>query len=67
MNELQLSWKRKDNPYILETVDEIQISYEEGLVSRETLPLPISIKTHSETLSFDITNIGQTNIILRLP
>ncbi len=48
-------------------IDEIQISYEKGLVSKETLLLSISVKTHSETLSFDITNIGQTDIILELP
>ncbi len=66
MNELQLPWKKKDDLYMLETIDEIQISYEEGLVSRETLLLPISIKTHSETLSLDIINIEQTDIILGL-
>ncbi len=67
MNELQLSWKRKDNPYMLETVDEIQISYEKRLVSKEILSLLISVKTHSEILSFDITNIGQIDTILGLP
>ncbi len=64
MNELQLLWKRKDDPYILETVDKIQISYKKGLVSRETLSFPISVKIYSEILLFDIINIGQTDIIL---
>ncbi len=58
INELQLPWERTDNPYMLETINKIQISYEEGLVSREPLMLSISIKMHLETLSFDIINIS---------
>ncbi len=67
MNELQLLWKKKDDPYMLETVDKTQISYKEGLVSKETLSFPISIKTYSETLLFDIINIGWIDTILGLP
>ncbi len=52
---------------MLETVDEIQIFYEKGLVLREILSLPISIKIYSETLLFDIINIRQIDIILGLP
>ncbi len=52
---------------MLETVNKIQISYEKGLVSRETLLFFISVKMYSEILSFDITNIGRIDIILGFP
>src|SRR3569833_3393183 len=58
VNELELPWKQKEQPYSLDTVEGSAIRYDEGMVQRETAHLPIAVQNHHETLRFDITDIG---------
>src|SRR3569833_2597133 len=67
VNELELPWKQKEQPYSLDTVEGSAIRYDEGMVQRETAHLPIAVQNHHETLRFDITDIGDHPMILGIP
>src|SRR3569833_3607543 len=67
VNDLELPWKQKEQPYSLDTVEGSAIRYDEGMVQRETAHLPIAVQNHHETLRFDITDIGDHPMILGIP
>ncbi len=67
MNEDKLTWVRKDHPYGLRTIDQTKISYDDGMVTKETVQLSVVINVSTETLSFEITDTGKHDIVLGLP
>lgn len=58
----------KEDPYQLTVVDGTSTSYQDGNVNVETEPLVmITPSGHTEEIQFDVTEIGQHQIILGMP
>lgn len=67
INREQIEWVRKKEPYNLSTVEGNTVAYEDGLVSRETAQLLMNISGRDETITFDITDIAEHELILGIP
>lgn len=67
VNRLRLPWKVKNEPYRLRTVEGEYVAYGQGYVNRETAPLTLTIGGKRHTLSLDITEISDKDVILGIP
>ena len=66
VNKDKIPWINKRNPYQLNTVEGEPLSYQQGLVDKETAQLQVSTPGWEGSLSFDITNTGYM-VILGIP
>ena len=67
INREKIPWKKKKDPYGLRTVEGDSVSYGAGTVDKETEPLHMSVLGRSETITFDITETADHDIILGIP
>jgi hypothetical protein len=65
ITKYQIPTRKKARPVRLTVVDGRETSA--GLVTHETVPLPVRIGDHVEQLAFDITDLGPHAAILGLP
>jgi hypothetical protein len=63
----KLPIRNKNEPYSISNADNGDNSYNNGWVTEETQKQPLLIGTHLEDISFDITDIGNHDIILGRP
>jgi len=59
--------REKDNPYKILMFNDNENPHNDGWVTQETQQQTLQIGTHLEEISFDITNTGKHDIILRRP
>ncbi|KAK6220785.1 reverse transcriptase domain protein [Colletotrichum tabaci] len=64
VNEREIPWQKKERPYALRTVEGEQVEYGGGLIVLETVHLPLQVHGQKEELQFDITEIGDADVIL---
>ncbi|KAK6221471.1 reverse transcriptase domain protein [Colletotrichum tabaci] len=64
VNERQIPWQKKERPYALRTVEGEQVEYGGGLIVLETVHLPLQVHDQKEELQFDITEMGDIDVIL---
>ncbi|TIC91053.1 Transposon Tf2-6 polyprotein [Colletotrichum higginsianum] len=67
INQRQIAWRLKDEPYALQNVEGETVEYDGGTISKETAQLSMVIHGRQEQLIFDITKIGQLDVILGVP
>ncbi|KAK6218056.1 reverse transcriptase domain protein [Colletotrichum tabaci] len=67
INQRQIAWRLKDEPYALQNVEGETVEYDGGTISKETAQLSMVIHGRQEQLVFDITKIGQLDVILGVP
>lgn len=67
INRDQITWKQKEDPYQLSTVEGQAVTYGQGVIDMETDHLPVLIQGRVTTTSFDITDTAQHELILGLP
>ncbi|CRK29305.1 hypothetical protein BN1708_004964 [Verticillium longisporum] len=67
INKNKITWKYKEEPYQLSTVEGQAVSYGGGIVNTETAPLQVFISRRQGHITFDITNMGGKQIILGIP
>ncbi|KAK6224224.1 reverse transcriptase domain protein [Colletotrichum tabaci] len=67
INQRQIAWRLKDEPYALQNVEGETVEYDGGIISKETAQLSMVIHGRQEQLVFDITKIGQLDVILGVP
>jgi hypothetical protein len=59
--------RKKRDPYFLQTADGNLIDSQEGMVKYETTDTSMFILGRLERITLDVTNTGDTNLILGLP
>ena len=59
--------QRKLEPFPLASFDGKLVTYNNGMVSRETQELPLIVGHHSEKTQFDITDAPGCDVVLGLP
>jgi hypothetical protein len=64
---LSLATDRKLNPYQLRSAEGGLVQYNRGRIDEETAPLHIRIQRRTTPTQFDITEIGEWDIILGIP
>ena len=57
----------KKEPFPLMAIDGKPVLYNNGMVTRETNRLPLTMGRHSEKLQFDITEAPRCDVVLGLP
>jgi len=67
VNELEIPWNLKRQPYSLGTVEGSAVQYDDGKVQRETAHIQIAVQSRRDALRFDITNTGDHPMILGIP
>ena len=67
VNKQKISWKEKEQPYRLSTVEGESVSYGQGIVNMETDHLHTTVNDHPEQITFDITDIAEHEVILGIP
>jgi len=67
INQERIPWTKKKDPYGLRTVEGDSVSYGAGTVDKETESLHMSVLGRSETITLDITETADHNIILGIP
>jgi hypothetical protein len=67
INEYGLPWVHKEVYYRLRTVEGEPVEYGNGVVTMETAPLHMTAGPITDTMVFDITEIGDQAVILGLP
>ena len=59
--------KKRREPFSLQAFDGKPVSYNQGMVSEETEPIPLRLGRHREKLQFDITETPGCDVVLGLP
>src|SRR5690606_16939227 len=67
VNRYQLPWIQKEEPYPLATFDGSPVTYDGGMVRRETAHLTMTTGTRKEQVRFDITGTASYPVILGIP
>jgi hypothetical protein len=62
-----LPWKKKDEPYRLQTVEGELVEYGAGIIDTEVAQLPMNICGKIHYLTLDITEISTHDVILGIP
>jgi len=64
---LQLATNSKEHPYNLKSAEGGLVQYNQGRIDEETVQLQISVQGRTTPTAFDITEIGDWDIILGIP
>ena len=67
VNQEQLEWDYKEDPYRLSTVEGSEVTYKNSLIIQETAQLPVRLPGKDEYITFDITDIADHELILGIP
>lgn len=67
VNRLQLPWKDKDEPYIVENLEGEEFQYEDGRITREIDHLKVFVEGRNQGISFDIIPMRRHDIVLGYP
>jgi hypothetical protein len=67
INKDEIPWHQKEDPYRLSTVEGTEVGYGNGVIDMETDHLPVSIQGHETSMTLDITDTAQHELILGLP
>jgi hypothetical protein len=75
INQGEVPWVKKENPYRLGTVEGDPVAYDSGMITRETARAPLTlfdvqnenIIHQEEEAQFDIAEIGRHDAILGMP
>lgn len=67
VNSKKIPNQEKNDPYQVTSLDGSPIAYQGGVVAFETAQLEMTIKEHTESIQFDVTNTGRHDVVLGLP
>jgi hypothetical protein len=67
VRRIKIKTAEKRNPYTLKAFDDKTVAYNGGWVDTETENTELLIGTHEETISLDISDLGEHEIILGRP
>ncbi|TPX16414.1 uncharacterized protein E0L32_012424 [Thyridium curvatum] len=67
VNELNIPWAYKGDPYELRTVEGKPVQYDGGIINRETSRISIMVNSKETPITLDITDTAGHDVILGLP
>jgi hypothetical protein len=67
VNRERVPWKNKKEPYQLLTIEGNEVSYDDGVIHRETEQLQVRYQQKDMVFSMDITGISHHDAVLGLP
>lgn len=67
VNQLQLPWGRKEDPYPVVNCEGNPLAYNDGIVSKRTYPLQATYAGKTMRIGFDIIDLDSSDILLGRP